>query len=68
MKPITRNMYWRDLPSYGRMAMLGNMYVWYGPRRGRGQERAVVYWMGTEAAEAQRHLNSLVSKQEIVYA
>lgn len=26
-----------------------------------------MYWMGTEAAEAQRHLNSLVSKREIVH-
>lgn len=52
----TENIGWREIPPGSRVELVGHTYVVTLP----DGTRASAYWMGNDAAEAQRKLNSMV--------
>jgi hypothetical protein len=59
------NIYWRDIPTSACVIDRGSTYVATGLRKsktGKRVGRAVVYWSGNEAAQAQRQLAKLAKR------
>jgi len=55
----TRNVWFEDLPKHGFVTQENNMFIWNGPKRGTGRERAVICWSSQNAVMAQRKLKEI---------